>query len=103
MKAKLEYVYLIMHKNSGRVYVGSRSAKNCNPDEFWTTYFTSSKVIKKIINDEGRDSFEVLEIIPRPLCDAVEYENAILRSADRILFDPWHFKRNALWALAGCH
>ena len=51
------YTYVITHLPSGKKYCGSRYAKNCNPDDLWNTYFTSSQTIKEIINHDGKDSF----------------------------------------------
>ena len=58
----IPYVYLIEHKESKKWYIGSRTAKNCNPDELLVKYFTSSKIVNKIIKDEGKDSFVILGI-----------------------------------------
>lgn len=79
---RIEYFYLIQHKLSGKFYAGCRYSKNCHPSEFWESYFTSSKTIKAIIADEGKLAFDVLEIIPRPLNDALEYETNFLNSVD---------------------
>lgn len=86
---KLEYVYLIRHKDSGRFYCGCQYGNKCHPNNFWVTYFTSSRIIKTILEVEGLDSFEVLEIIPRPLNDAIEYESALLQSVDAAHSDKW--------------
>lgn len=51
------YTYLITHKTTGNRYYGCRYAKNCRPEDLWSNYFTSSKVIKKIIKEEGKDAF----------------------------------------------
>jgi len=38
-------------------YVGVRYAKDCNPDDFWVSYFTSSKIVHKLIDLYGKDDF----------------------------------------------
>lgn len=91
---RCEYFYLIRHKASGKFYAGSSYKKTCNPDQFWKTYFTSSKIIHSIINDEGKDSFEILEIIPRPLDDARLYEQVFLTSVDAKSNSMWFNKTN---------
>lgn len=52
------YTYLIKHKSSGLCYYGVRFAEGCSPSDLFTTYFTSSKIIHRIIKKEGVDSFE---------------------------------------------
>lgn len=41
------YTYLIGWKQHDVWYYGVRFAKNCDPDELWVTYFTSSKHVKE--------------------------------------------------------
>lgn len=93
---RIEYFYLIRHIPSGRFYAGSKYAKNayCNPDAFWNKdhpkgYFTSSKTVRQLIEEGGIDSFEVLEVIPRPLNDAVIYETNFLKSVNASKSDRW--------------
>lgn len=92
--ARLPYVYLIRHISSGKFYAGSRTSKTCHPNDFWTSYFTSSKIVKDLIVKDGRDSFEILEIIPRPLDDALEYEVALLKSVNAAKSDRWLNRSN---------
>lgn len=54
----IPYTYLLKFKPANLFYYGVRFRENCNPDEFWETYFTSSKVIKRLIDEFGKDSFE---------------------------------------------
>ena len=103
MNKSLEYFYLIRHKASGKFYAGSKYAKKqfIHPDQFWNPnwigpgkpYYTTSKIIKKLILDEGLNSFEVLELIPRPNGDALLYETVFLTSFDAKNSDMW-FNRN---------
>lgn len=60
----IPYTYLIKHKESEKLYHGSRTAKGCNPNELLTEsgYITSSQIVKNIINKEGLDSFEIINI-----------------------------------------
>lgn len=51
------YTYCIKHLPSGKRYYGARWAKNCHPTDLWVTYFTSSSVIKKLIEKDGPESF----------------------------------------------
>jgi hypothetical protein len=70
------YYYLIRHKPSGKLYAGSQYGKNSDPNNLWTTYFTSSDLVKKLIEEDGVDSFEIEYIDCRS--DAREYEQNYL-------------------------
>lgn len=98
---RLEYFYLIRHIPSGKFYAGAKFAKTtyCHPDSFWNCnhkkgYFTSSPTVKQMIKDDGVNSFEVLELIPRPLNDAYSYEVTFLKSFDAARNDKWINKSN---------
>jgi len=53
----IPFTYRIVHIKTGQWYYGVRFAKNCHPSDLWTTYFTSSKTVKTIIQNEGSNSF----------------------------------------------
>lgn len=57
------YTYLIKFLPTGQVYYGSSFANNkwkvAHPSQLWTTYFTSSKEIKKLIAVHGKNAFAV--------------------------------------------
>ena len=74
------YTYLVKHIPSGRVYYGLRYAKNCNPEDLWKTYFTSSKDIKKLIDSDGKNAFvtEIRQIFEQAT-SAIEWEKRVLR------------------------
>lgn len=91
---RLPYVYLIRHIPTGKFYAGSRTSKKCHPSDFWVSYHTSSKIVKQIISEEGKDSFEILEIIPRPNDDALEYEVSLLNSVNARAQTNWLNKTN---------
>lgn len=55
------YVYRIV-SIYGEIYIGSRTAKKCDPREFWVTYFTSSKVVRSLIDKFGYDYFNIEHI-----------------------------------------
>jgi hypothetical protein len=58
----LAYTYFVCNKNTNQFYYGSRYHNiklNRHPTEdLWIHYFTSSKNIKKLIEEYGKDSFE---------------------------------------------
>jgi len=70
------YFYKIQHKSSGKIYVGSQYGKNSDPKNLLNCYFTSSKLVKQIIKEDGVDSFVILLIDER--LDAREYEQKYL-------------------------
>jgi hypothetical protein len=51
------YVYYLYCKPTREFYIGCRYAKGCNPKDFWTTYFTSSKRIHELLLKYGKHSF----------------------------------------------
>jgi len=77
MKEWIPYVYIIKNKTTKMKYLGVRYAKDCHPDDFWTTYFTSSSLIKKLIDVYGKDDFYVKIIHKYPSCP----QQAIIREA----------------------
>ena len=60
------YVYKVTNKITGQFYHGSRAnniAKERTPEEdLWKFYFTSSKVVKRLLEEYGIDSF-IVEIL----------------------------------------
>lgn len=60
-----DYLYEIKHKETGQFYIGCRWAKNADPSELLNPnhpnggYFTSSNVVKGIIEREGLNVFEI--------------------------------------------
>ena len=70
------YFYKIKHIPSGKIYVGSQYGKKSDPSKLWVEYFTSSKHIKQLIESDGKDSFELIDIKTRN--DAREYEQKYL-------------------------
>lgn len=63
-KDRTPYTYVIKNILNGKRYYGCRYAKGCHPSEFWKSYFTSSKIIKKLIKEVGTEiwEFEIREI-----------------------------------------
>jgi len=77
MKEYIPYVYLIKNKTTNLKYLGVRYAKDCHPDDLWVEYFTSSKLVKKLIGQFGCDDFlfKVIHQFPN------DPESAILKEA----------------------
>lgn len=59
MKDRIPFTYLIYCKPTGQYYYGSRYGKYCHPSQLWTTYYTSSKIVKQLILEHGEDAFNV--------------------------------------------
>lgn len=63
-------------------YIGSKYAKGCKPSDLWTSYFTSSKKIAKLLKSWGPKSFSVkiVKTFPDPK-SAREFEERLVRRA----------------------
>lgn len=85
----MQYRYTILFKPSGQKYHGSKYSKDADPNLFWKTYFTSSKIIASLINEYGINSFEILEIILHPNNDAYECEKQFLIDNDCANSNEW--------------
>lgn len=59
IKIMFHYTYLVEFKPTNQIYYGVRSSNDLPHDDLWCKYFTSSKTIKKLINEHGKDSFTV--------------------------------------------
>lgn len=70
------YFYMIQHKPTGKIYVGSQYGKNSSPDNLFSSYFTSSKIVKSLIEKDGKNSFEIILLKER--LDARDYEQKFL-------------------------
>ena len=81
---------MLTFKLTGQRYYGVRYAKNANPDQLWTTYFTSSKVIKSLIKEYGIESFttEIRKIFTTKE-DAVLWEHRVLSKLDAAHKEQW--------------
>ena len=70
------FTYLLYCKPTGQYYYGSRYSNNSHPSQLWKTYFTSSKTVKKLIEQDGINSFIIEYVDIRN--DAREYEQTYL-------------------------
>jgi hypothetical protein len=75
----IPYTYKLIFKPTGQYYYGVRYAKNCNPNDLWDKYFTSSKHIHKLIKEYGLNSFiiKITKTFTNKV-DAIDYEYSIL-------------------------
>lgn len=76
----MPFTYLVKCKITNQVYYGSRTAKGCSPSDLWTTYFTSSKKVKTLIEQFGKEQFETeIRKIFSDKNDAIVWESTVLR------------------------
>lgn len=60
MTKHIPYTYLIGWPALNKWYYGVRYAKNCNPSDLWTKYKTSSRIVKRFVQENGDPT--VLEV-----------------------------------------
>lgn len=53
----IPYTYYLINDVTKEKYYGVRYGKDCNPNDLWVTYFSSSKYVKRLIKLYGADSF----------------------------------------------
>lgn len=90
------FTYLLHHKPTNTFYYGVRWAKDCNPLDFWKTYYTSSKKIIPLLRTLfGDESFEYeIRKIFKSSNDAIKWENKVLRRMKVLDKDIWLNKTN---------
>jgi hypothetical protein len=54
----IPFSYYLYHKPTKQHYYGIKFSKGCHPDMLWTTYFSSSSIVKQLIIEYGVSSFE---------------------------------------------
>lgn len=88
------YTYLLGWKNLNLYYYGVRYSKNCHPDELLVNYFSSSKVVQKMINENILpDIVEIRKTFKSP-GKARIWENKVLRRLNVINDNKWINKTN---------
>lgn len=75
----IPYTYLIGWTDLNKWYYGVRYARNCNPCDFWKTYFTSSKEVLKIRNIYGDPDVQRIHKTFETALDARIYEKKMLK------------------------
>lgn len=86
------YTYLIGWPELDRWYYGVRYAQNCDPSDFWISYFTSSDVVKKFRAEHGdppireiRKKFTGINRITK----SREWETRVLKKLKVLLKETW--------------
>jgi hypothetical protein len=85
------YTYLIKHLPTNRVYYGVRAANKVEPEQdLWRHYFTSSPKVQQLIEETGRNSFEVeIRRVFESKEQAVAWETRVLRRCRVLEDDRW--------------
>lgn len=73
------YTYLIGWKKLNMFYYGVRYAKNCDPEELWKSYFTSSKHVKNFLKLNGNPDLIQIRKIFKSTEKARQWEHTVLR------------------------
>ena len=98
------YTYWLFHKPSRKFYYGSRTAKFCSPAELFDTYFSSSLVVKRLISEDGMDSFRYrVDKTFNSAAEALEYEYTLLKkfkAGNNPRFLNKHHTKSILWTPA---
>lgn len=83
------YTYHIAWSKTNKHYYGVRYAKNCNPNDFWISYFTSSKIVQQYRKEHGEP--DVIEI--RKTFDSAEkarlWESKVLQKLNVLKSEKW--------------
>jgi hypothetical protein len=77
----IPYTYFLYHKPTGFKYYGSQYNKRANPNDFWISYFTSCKEVKKLIDLYGKGSFAYkIHKTFSSVEETMEYEAYVLKT-----------------------
>jgi len=90
------YTYLIGWSKYNKYYYGVRYAKDCNPNDLWVIYFTSSEYVKQFRKLYGEP--DIIEI--RKTFESIEkakiWEEKVLKKMNVILDEKWLNKNDRL-------
>ena len=89
------YTYLITFLPTGQQYYGVRTKRGCNPTDLWNSYYTSSKVVRQLIDEHGCGAFTTE--IRRTFTTrehALLWEHRVLRRLDAARNPRWLNKNN---------
>lgn len=83
------FFYILRHKDTGIKYAGIKFAKGCHPSDLLTKYFTSSKVVSKMLS-EDINSFVIEKIIEFDNKDnLIEFEEFFLTEVNAAYSNKW--------------
>ena len=82
------FFYIVQHK-TGVKYAGIKFARGCSPDDLWTTYFTSSKKVHALL-EEDPNSFSIVEVTEFDCRESlIAHEVSFLKSVNAPYSDDW--------------
>ena len=89
------YTYLIGWSTLNKYYYGVRYKRGCNPQDFWNTYFTSSKIVKQYREKYGEP--DIIEIRKQFSCaeKAKLWESKVLTRLDCAKDEKWLNRHNS--------
>ena len=89
------FTYLLTHKSSGRKYYGVKCCSKSDPSMLWVRYFSSSKIVKELIKQEGKDAFnfEVRKIF-QSKDEAMKWEQRFLTKVRAAQSPNWINRHN---------
>jgi hypothetical protein len=89
------FTYVVKFKPTGQIYYGSRTKQGCQPTDLWNSYYTSSKLVRQLIAEHGRDAFEVeIRRTFQTKEAALLWEHRVLRRVDAAHNPRWLNKNN---------
>lgn len=75
----IPYTYLIGWTSCNMWYYGVRYSKDCNPDDLWISYFTSSKYVAELRDEIGEpDIIQIRKTFDCP-SKAIKWESKVLK------------------------
>lgn len=84
------FTYSLFCSTTKQYYYGVRYGKGCHPDQLWSSYFTSSKTVSQLIEQHGKDAFEIRirKVFDCPK-KALEWEQRLLERVNAINRKDW--------------
>lgn len=83
------YTYLIGWSKHNKWYYGSRTAKNCSPDDLWVSYFTSSKYVKEFREKHGEPDVIIVRKIFITIQECLDWERKVLIKTNAPKDEKW--------------
>lgn len=83
------YTYLIGWSKYNKWYYGVKFAKNCNPQDFWKKYFTSSKKVKQFRKKYGEPDIIQIRKTFKEANSARLWEHKVLRRLKVLCNEKW--------------
>jgi hypothetical protein len=85
----IPFTYHIAWSNIDKHYYGVRYAKGCNPNTFWKTYFTSSKLVMEYRQKYGEPDVIEIRRIFNDVNRAIIWEHKVLRRLNVLNSKKW--------------